>query len=958
VNPGATGVGKRVRGLHRDTPSVVAARRVLKRRLSALPDLLRLAAATSERDLEAVHQLRVLTRRATAALQLFRGCVDQKTARQIRRQLRRIRRAASDARIDDVHAQTFAADAARLDARLRPALEYALRHVAVSRDAAQKELCEVAAARQLARFDRRRRRLNRSIRRAARRRSLAASSIDPVLGNRPPYNLRELSARALPPLLHDVATVCGGDLNNLGDVHRLRIAGKRLRYVAELLSCCFPAAFRDDLLPRLEDLQQRLGEINDDADIVARLESLTADGVRRLKDARRRARGDAPPAVLEELLDHYRASRDARHRSLLEWWGSPMQREMLDGMAAMLAGPARIVRLPAPPRGGNGRSHAPAMLLHSPTHSGAGPRNGSDSRSASDSGQSSEPRPPSDSRPALESRPASESRPEGSGTVPPADAPSAAHTRVAAIDVGTNSIRLVVAELDPLTRFRVIEDVKETTRLGSGLYGTGTLQPVPVERSLRALQRMKQVAERYHVTRLRAVGTSALREASNSGDFLELVRQEAGLSIEVIDAEHEARLALSSVSHAFDLNDRRAAIVDIGGGSTEMVLTSGGVIDGLYKFPLGGVRLTELYGDPDSRGGYRFGEMRRAVARIIEETIRDAAFRPEFIIGAGGTFTNLARLSIRRGGAADGVGRFPFAIRGYELTRDEVAYLLDWLRRMSLEERRRVPGLSAQRSEIIVAGVCIVDQLMEHLGVSRLRTHDGGIRDGLLAEMIDDLGLRAQLPRGCAGEAIEAVRRFAERMNYERPHSEHVARLALRIFDQLAEQAPDAAGAWARPVCREYLHAAAVLHDVGMLIEWYRHHRHSYDMIVHADLDCFARREIEIIAGVARYHRGPGPRPQQADFRKLGDDDQRVVAHLAGILRVADGLDRLHTQNVRDVIVRADGRHVRFDVVAADDAVINLRFARRKADVFVSAFHTDVQFVWTPAARSSTLVNA
>ena len=176
---------------------------------------------------------------------------------------------------------------------------------------------------------------------------------------------------------------------------------------------------------------------------------------------------------------------------------------------------------------------------------------------------------------------------------------------------------------------------------------------------------------------------------------------------------------------------------------------------------------------------------------------------------------------------------------------------------MTLQERSQVSGLSAQRAEIIVAGLCIVERLMRFLRVDRLVVHDGGIRDGLVAEMIDELGFQSQYPRTHPGQMLGAVGRYAERVRFPRAHSEHVAKLALRIFDGLAKMQPDAAGTWARPAHRDLLHSAALLHDVGRRIELKRHHRHSYDMIVHADLATLTRREIEIIAQTARLSTPP-----------------------------------------------------------------------------------------------------
>ncbi|MEP0846448.1 MAG: CHAD domain-containing protein [Phycisphaerae bacterium] len=887
--------GKWIPGIHGDTPLVVAARRVLKRRLAAVAHFAPLAADASQRDIEPVHQLRVATRRSAAALRLFADVLPRKPTRRLRKLLRCVRRAAAAARRDDVHLEVFAKRAAEAPGGADPALALVLDAIRDSRRRAQAEV--ERAARRVPKLRAAQRKLLAPLRSPAPLPADERSAECAESPNHRPYTVAELAAARLPDLLDAVRTRPCAELREIEQVHSLRIAGKRLRYALEILAACFPAEFRSDLYPRLEAFQDRLGEVNDLAEIVQRIDALAETSEAAVEGET----GDAEPRPesLQALGAAYREQLAARHAALLEWWASAESRAIFHELAAMI-GEYCEARTAA-------SMNSPRLTLRSAD--GAGPN-----------------------------------------LVPP---PEAEHRRVAAIDVGTNSIRLVVAETDPLTGFRVIDDVKETTRLGEGLYSTGSLSEQAVGASLQALSRMRAIADGYHVERLRAIGTSAVREARNAAEFIEQARRRAGVAIEVIDADHEARLAFSSVANAFDLSDRQFATVDLGGGSAELVFSSGGLIDAVYKLPLGAVRLTEAYGSFDGRGEYRYGEMRRTVDKLIADVIRHVPDGLELLVGTGGTFTTLARMSIRRGVLHGHEGRFPFAVRGYELRTDEVSELLELLRKIPLSQRRRVPGLSARRAEIIVAGLCVVERLMEHLRVGRLRVHDGGVRDGLLAEMIDDLGVRVTRCPTAARAALVSARAFARRCRYEKPHSEHVTRLALRIFDQLASQFADGAGQWGTREHRDLLRAAGVLHDVGMLVDVARHNRHSYDMICRAWLPGWSRREIELIANIARYHRGRGPAAGHAAFSKLGDDDQRIAAHLAGILRIADGLDRLHTQNVHDVVVYTDDDRVRFDVRCEGDPAVNLKYARLKADVFEAAFRTRVELAWAAPARSA-----
>ena len=869
----APSAGKWADGHFGDTPGVVAARRVLQRRLRPVRALLPLAAGPRGRtEPEHAHQLRVATRRAGAALILFRDYCRPAPVRRVRRLLREIRAAASAARRDDVHLRIVGELAAGAPDVWKP-VEAALTE---SRERAQRNL-EAAADGDA----------QRRLRRACRRLLDGAQPPAPDAAE-PPYTLAQLAGRTLPALLEAVCGEHADRPKSLEDLHALRIAGKKLRYALELTVGCFPASLREQQYSRLVDFQDRLGAINDWCELAARLEQggdLFADCAGR-KSAAQQAR----------------TARDGAQRAFTAWWRQDANRAFLDELRQMVTLYCSTGERSAFARAALGRG----IVV---------PANG-----------------------------------EGSGRNSDSVAGAGQHWRVAAIDIGTNSVRMVVAESDPLSKFRVIQDVRETTRLGSGLYRTGALDRFAVERTLGMLERMRSIADGYRVDRLRAVGTSALREAGDREQFLTLARERARLNVEVIDADYEARLAFASVVEAFDLERARFATIDLGGGSTEVVISTGELIDSIHKLQLGAVRLTELYGVPDGSGEYRFTEMRRAIDATIAEGLSPAPNGLDLIVGTGGTFTSIAKILIRRGDQLHGEGRFPFNLRGFEVSHSELVQLLDWLRRLPLEKRKRVPGLSEKRAEIIVAGLCVVERLMEHLGVDRLWVHDGGIRDGLLTEMIDELGVTVARTADRARTALAEVRAFAQRVRYDVSHSEHVSRLALSIFDQLAAQIPDATGAWGRRSVRDLLQAAAILHDVGILIEYRRHHRHSQQMILQADLPSLTRREIAIISCVARYHRRRSPRGDDAHYDQLSGDDQRLVCELASILRIADGLDRLHDQSVLDVRVQARPNEVGFELLSSEPDEPNRKFAALKSDLFARTFRTTPRFAWSSAA--------
>lgn len=518
-------------------------------------------------------------------------------------------------------------------------------------------------------------------------------------------------------------------------------------------------------------------------------------------------------------------------------------------------------------------------------------------------------------------------------------------TRLAAIDVGTNSIRLMVAEARADGGYRVLDDEKAVTRLGAGLGQTGRVSDESIAATVDAVARMLRIAEGHGATHVRAVATSAAREATNGQDLIDAVRRGTGIELEVIDANEEARMSYRSVAHAFDLGHLNAAVVDIGGGSTEVVLSAAGVIDRMHLFRLGAVRLTEQFNAGDRVDTPTLKAMRAEIRGTLKESAGKHAFTPQLLIGTGGTFTALARVSLLLGSDEDANDLLPFNVRGHEMQHAEVRHILDWLRGMSVTERGKVPGMTKDRAEVIVAGVSILDCVMDWLGVNTVRVHDGGIRDGLMLSMIEDLGLGVS-EAGTELGRVAAARRFAQRCQYEQAHSEHVAMLALLLYNEL-ERLGLIEGEKADPSERELLESAAVLHDIGYLINYAKHHKHSYHLIVHSDIPAFTQRELEITGNVARYHRRSGPKNKHPNYAKLKSADRAIIKRLSAVLRVADGLDRAHKQNVGSLRAERDGDRVRLVVDAPARPNVAIWGATQKADVFESVFGAGLSVEWS-----------
>ena len=502
--------------------------------------------------------------------------------------------------------------------------------------------------------------------------------------------------------------------------------------------------------------------------------------------------------------------------------------------------------------------------------------------------------------------------------------------RLAAIDIGTNSIRLIVAEPLRGGKYRILDEEKETTRLGERLSKTGRLDPQAIEKSLAALRRMKKIAEGFQVTDSKTIATCAVREAANGEEFCRRAREELGIDIEIVGAEQEALLAFASVQRAFNLANQHVAVVDIGGGSTEIVLAFGNLVEAVYTTQLGAVRLSEAFAETATDDG--FDALLAGIDRHLRKHTRNPVFVPHTLFGSGGTFTSLAAMAMAQ------KGQQGLPVRGYQVSRAEVWHLLNRLRKIPLKERAGVPGLSPDRADIIVAGLAIVDRVMDRFEVNAVQVHNRGVRDGLLLSMIDQsLGTSGDKPH----DRDAAIEHLAANCGCGMAHSRHVAHLAGSIYSQLASAYE------LSPHDRPLLEAAAKLQDVGYLINYDQHHKHSYHLILHSRLEGFKPSELELIANVARYHRGADPKRKHDNFRQLSARDQARVRQMAAVLRVAGGLDRSNTQQVTDVLVEIDRKgDIKLRLAAGQFPEVDIWGARKRAKLFEKVFDAELAIEW------------
>jgi exopolyphosphatase/guanosine-5'-triphosphate,3'-diphosphate pyrophosphatase len=506
------------------------------------------------------------------------------------------------------------------------------------------------------------------------------------------------------------------------------------------------------------------------------------------------------------------------------------------------------------------------------------------------------------------------------------------HRRVAAIDIGSNSIRQIVADVSAEGAISVVDEMKAAPRLAAGLGTTGELSEASIDGALDAIERMATLARTLGAERVDAVATSAVRDAGNATAFLTAIQRRAGLKVRVLDGEEEARLSFRSAVAHFDMGVGRSVVMDIGGGSLELALAAEGVIERLGSMPYGAIRLTEEF----LAGGITpkaVRKLRKEVCCGIKDELPRRAWRGSQLIGSGGTFTNLAGIYLARQGILTAR-----SVHAAHIPRADLEHILDSLAEMSPEERREVPGLNPERADIIVAGIAVAAEVVRRLEARDVVVSRYGIREGLLLE-----AARVAPTVADPGEArARSVSEFAQRCHVEQPHSSHVRHLSLILFDAIGERIG------LEKTDRQTLADAALLHDSGYHISYERHHKHSYHLILHADLLGMAPSEQVVIANVARYHRGSPPKKKHRNFGMLDKSLRQRIARLSAILRVADGFDRGHVSAVVDCKVRWLQRALRISPVAANQrATMRLEMwgASRKSGLLADVIGVPVEIV-------------
>ncbi len=517
---------------------------------------------------------------------------------------------------------------------------------------------------------------------------------------------------------------------------------------------------------------------------------------------------------------------------------------------------------------------------------------------------------------------------------------------IAAIDIGSNSLKLVVVEAAASDSFTVVLQERERVRLGHETLRNKFLSAEAINLSAEAIGKFCSIAENRESDVILAVATASVREANNAAEFVSEIERRTGVRVEVLSSLEEARLIGIAAAQYFGAEKSSLLNIDIGGGSTELSLMKAGEPEKLFSMKLGSVGLTEkfLFSNPPKPKEIK--NLRAEIISALEQPkrkIKDETWR--FSTGTSGTILALANLlSVRADESESGKPQVFF---------NRLVALNEMLAQISTEERVKIPGISPQRAEVIVAGGQILEGVMRGLEIETLQQCGYALREGVIIDYLREIEAESMPPVPDVEDIrLRDVFAVGRRFGYEENHALQVAALAEKMFDQLAPAYN------LKRHGRTLLAAAALLHDVGYHISHESHHKHSLYLIKHSEITGFSETEKLLIANIARYHRGSLPKEKHLDFMTLSEKDRRITAQLGAILRLADALDHGYENHIKNLNIRREKQFVILELVGSQNSRLEMLAVEKKKDLFETAFDCKVKVVLKETVAKKRLQTA
>lgn len=476
---------------------------------------------------------------------------------------------------------------------------------------------------------------------------------------------------------------------------------------------------------------------------------------------------------------------------------------------------------------------------------------------------------------------------------------------VAFIDIGTNSVRLLLVRINPNGSYFPLTKQKETVRLGDKEFIDRILQPKAIERAVIVCKKFMELVRAYKAEEVIAVATSATRDASNKVQLLEMLKRKANLEVCTISGTEEARLIYLGVSSGFRLGNSKALFIDIGGGSTEISVGDQAQYYFLHSLNLGAIRLTNMF-LPDETGPVseeQYEQIKNYVRRKITDITKDLSrYSLSCSIGSSGTIENLAKIAFVY---LQKTTHESFKKLDYQ----DLKKIVRAMCAIPLEERRKFPGINTQRADIIISGAAIIETFMEELGLSEIKISKRGLREGLLVDYISKSEFSYMITQMSVRK--RSIMQLGLTCNFDEEHAYTVTRLALELFDSI-----QALGIYEfRKGERELLEYGSTLHDIGIFLSYDTHQSYAYHLILDSNLPGFLPEEIEIIANLVYFHRKSTPKKKHPNLVGLNKDVVKSIRVLTALLRIAEDLDRSHNGIIS---------HVRFYIASTDSLVLEI----------------------------------
>ncbi len=502
--------------------------------------------------------------------------------------------------------------------------------------------------------------------------------------------------------------------------------------------------------------------------------------------------------------------------------------------------------------------------------------------------------------------------------------------RLAAIDLGTNSFHMIIVELLPDMSFLTIDRAKEMIRIGDGSLTTKMLTEEAMKEGLETLMRFRKLAEQRGVEthHIIAFATSAIREAKNGGAYMETVSQKIGIRTSIISGDEEARLIYLAIRQAISIGNRKALMIDAGGGSVELMI---GDSEKLYleeSKKLGVARMYERFIKHDPPTEKERAELEQYfIEQITPFALRAKSIGYDMAIASSGTAENIASMIfIQENGQAFET------LNGNAFSRKSFQKLYERLLPMKSSERKNIEGLDPKRADLIIPGLILFDVLFRLFNLKEIIISGYALREGMVIDYLSKHSEEFRLINAIPDVRRRSVIELARRCHWDEARSVHIANLALQLFDEL------------QPLHgltvheRELLEYATLLHNIGYFISPSGHHKHSQYIILNGELRGFSHDEIQVMAHIARYHRKSPPKPEHTTFQSLSAKHKQVVKYCAAMLRVANALDRTHRQNVRGVKAKITNKKIELRLTILDDAEIEIWAVSRVKDMFEDVF--------------------